>query len=135
MTDFNPIFEFSQNELEPASHFCIICNQTINDHNNTFRITCDRLQMTSYCQCNPYMHPNCFSLWYSKSPTCPVCRITITPMDNNSDNIDNSDNSDNITTISTLNESNIFFNFCLFCCIGIIIIYCILAFFYWVRID
>jgi hypothetical protein len=120
MIDFNPILEISQNELEDDQHNCILCNHNINDHNYTFKINCDRLQLVSYCQCNPYIHPDCVALWLSKSSTCPVCRITITPMDN-------------IATISTSNEYNNCIRFFLVCSIGIIIIYCILTFVYWIR--
>ena len=56
---------------------CLICWEPENNNNKLTKMK-NIMMFTSYCKCDCYFHLQCFFDWVKKSPTCPICRDTLT---------------------------------------------------------
>jgi hypothetical protein len=75
-TSSSHYFDEHYKEEQNIDNICIICWLTPEYNNNTVFLQ-DIYHISTTCNCNPYIHLNCFNSWIDISSSCPICRKEI----------------------------------------------------------
>jgi hypothetical protein len=75
-----------KNDIKDDINKCIICLIEFDD-NKTATLFQDFTEYIINCDCNAYIHIHCFTEWYNKTNSCPICRKKICINDNYNNNL------------------------------------------------
>ena len=90
---------------------CFICMENYNN-----KVIIELIKIDTYikqCNCNAYVHYDCFEKWVSIKSSCPICRIKMTKIINNPYFRNNGNGNGNINRINfisiQMNYNRLFF--------------------------